>query len=274
MSRKNRQNKIQIQYMKTVIAWGLIITMFLGNSISVIATENTMSLVTDISGEENSNEVAEEVTGEENSDEITEEATEKEDNDEIAEEVTEKENSDEIAEEITGKENNNEIEEKVADEKSSDENIEEVAGEENSDEITEEAIDGQDNNENTKEITEEEENILMAASSDIVYTDGSVNSDATQDGSYEYPYKNLPDAIAACSEGGVVIVKSGGGYANDTSSTDSPLLITKKLTIKGEEGSCPTINIRNGSIILGGDTTIENVSLSIANTTFKVIFAN
>ena len=274
MSRKNRQNKIQIQYMKTVIAWGLIITMFLGNSISVIATENTMSLVTDISGEENSNEVAEEVTGEENSDEITEEATEKEDNDEIAEEVTEKENSDEIAEEITGKENSNEIEEKVADEKSSDENIEEVVGEENSDEITEEVIDGQDNNENTKEITEEEENILMAASSDIVYTDGSVNSDATQDGSYEYPYKNLPDAIAACSEGGVVIVKSGGGYANDTSSTDSPLLITKKLTIKGEEGSCPTINIRNGSIILGGDTTIENVSLSIANTTFKGIFAN
>lgn len=279
MTNQKRKSITWGKYLRLILSWLLVIVLFAESGLQAMAaTDVSGNSISGVSTDPDTVQTEEEET-EAGTDESTEGDVTVEGTDEPTEgDVTGKETGESTEGDVTGEETGESAEGDVTGEEAGEST--EGAG---TGEGTEESTEGAGTVEGTDVPTEEVEAgentegdapAVWSLSNNIIYTDGSVDAGADEDGSYDYPFKNLPDAIAACPDGGTVIVKSGGGYSNDELSTDSPLLITKNITIQGEESTYPSINIRNGSIILGGDVTIENVSLSITNTTFKGIFAN
>lgn len=188
--------------------------------------------------------------------------------------------------------NGNEISEGITDSSSEqdegnvgnpDENSENIGNNENSE--SNENSDNSENNDNSGniEVINYDNQIALTsegelgspAGTDIIYvssTEVSGNDTDTGDGSEANPYSQLYTAIENASSGATIIVKDKI-YVNDRSNNSAPLIINKNLTIKGD-GDHPTLNTRTGGIVLGGNVTFENITLSFANSVRNEIMAN
>lgn len=115
-----------------------------------------------------------------------------------------------------------------------------------------------------------------AAGKPEVYTEATKsNSDSSGDGSRENPYNRFEDAVANVAEGGVIYILDAGAFINVLEETGhSPYLIDKSVTVCSAGSVRPTLNVRAAGIVLGGDVTFENITLSFANKYHSGLFAN
>jgi hypothetical protein len=117
--------------------------------------------------------------------------------------------------------------------------------------------------------------IHAAAAPTAVYTSFTSGNDShTGNGTEASPYNLLEDALNAVADGGTIYISGSKAFVN--SDDNAPLKITKNVTIKQASGtsSRPTLEMRKGGIVLGGNVTFENVVLSFSNAYRPIICAN
>ena len=104
----------------------------------------------------------------------------------------------------------------------------------------------------------------------IIYTAATKgNSDTSGNGTKINPYNLFETALANANDGDTIYILSAGGFLN--ASDNSPLVINKNITIKGENS---VFNVRASGIVLGADVTFENVVFSFGSRYHDAIFAN
>ena len=101
------------------------------------------------------------------------------------------------------------------------------------------------------------------AAGNTIYTD--MYYKGVSDGSKEQPYAKFEDALNKAEDGDTIIIK-GKAFANaKEESGATPLVISKRVTITGENGAMGELYVRAGGIMLGDDVTMRNVELNLAN---------
>jgi hypothetical protein len=116
--------------------------------------------------------------------------------------------------------------------------------------------------------------IHAAAAPTAVYTMFTSGNDShTGSGTSSSPYNLFEDALNAVADGGTIYL-SGNAFVN--SDDNLPLVIDKNVTITRASGltTQPTLEMRKGGIVLGGDVTFDNVVLAFSNAYRPVICAN
>jgi hypothetical protein len=114
-----------------------------------------------------------------------------------------------------------------------------------------------------------------AASRNVVYTCFSAgNNDQTGSGTANDPYNLFEDALNAVADGGTIYISGGKAFVN--SADNAPLVISKNVTIAPTPGttSRPTLEMRKGGIVLEGNVTFQNLTLSFPNAYRPIICAN
>lgn len=116
-------------------------------------------------------------------------------------------------------------------------------------------------------------NSSVEANGKIIYTE--TRSDQSVGAGTQYdPYRDLQDAVKAANDGDTIVVLSNGAFVNDRLSNDAPLIIDKAITIQGESGTIPSIDLRSGGIVLSDNVTFKNVSFGFTSFVNPGIFAN
>jgi hypothetical protein len=113
-----------------------------------------------------------------------------------------------------------------------------------------------------------------AATPTAVYTKFTSGNDShTGKGTASSPYNLFEDALNAVADEGTIYL-SGNAFVN--SDDNLPLVIDKNVTITRAPGlsTQPTLEMRKGGIVLGGNVTFDNVTLSFSNAYRPVICAN
>ena len=104
----------------------------------------------------------------------------------------------------------------------------------------------------------------------VIYTSATKSaSDNSGDGTKNNPYNLFETALANASDGDTIYILAPKGFVN--ASDNSPLIINKKITIKGDN---TVFMVRKSGIVLGADVTFENVVLSFGSRYHDGIFAN
>lgn len=93
----------------------------------------------------------------------------------------------------------------------------------------------------------------------IYYVDGQVGNDSN-DGTEQRPVKTLNRALELVQDGDIIYVLKSA-MIEDVASNDAPFVIDKKIVIRGDSGSLPTITVQSGGIILGADVTFSDIKL-------------
>ena len=104
-----------------------------------------------------------------------------------------------------------------------------------------------------------------------------VETGKTGSGAEGYPCGDMRTAIDMVMPGGTIVITGKGIQVNDLADApDSPLDITKAITITGESDDINdnTLTLRSGGIILSEDVTFEKVKVVFTNSVNPGIFAN
>ena len=110
------------------------------------------------------------------------------------------------------------------------------------------------------------------AAGNTIYTDMSYKG--VSDGSEAKPYAKFEDALNKAKDGDTIIIK-GKAFANAKEESGvTPLVISKSVTITGENGAMGELYVRAGGIMLGADVTMRDVELNLANKYHNAIFVN
>ena len=110
------------------------------------------------------------------------------------------------------------------------------------------------------------------AAGNTIYT--NMDYKGVSDGSEAAPYAKFEDALDKAKNGDTIIIK-GKAFANaKEESGATPLVISKSVTITGENGTPGALYVRAGGIMLGADVTMRNVELNLANKYHNAIFVN
>ena len=105
-----------------------------------------------------------------------------------------------------------------------------------------------------------------------IYTD--MNYKGVSDGSEAKPYAKFEDALNKAKDGDTIIIK-GKAFANAKEESGvTPLVISKRVTITGENSTRGALYVRAGGIMLGADVTMRDVELNLANKYHNAIFVN
>lgn len=115
----------------------------------------------------------------------------------------------------------------------------------------------------------------VEAAGNTIYVDfsnASGNDDTTGAGTDTTPYKQLYMAVDAAQDGDTIIIRNKG-YVNDLWS-DTPWVINKKVTIRGEGKTPPNLSVRCPGIVLGKDVKFEFVDLTLYNSSHAYMYAN
>lgn len=126
-----------------------------------------------------------------------------------------------------------------------------------------------------------EEEIEIIAPEEIIkreyptqlYVGGVYNYEHKEDGSMEYPYLTLTDALENAIDGDTIILLNNV-YVEEIKEGDYPLILDKEVTIKSVDGNTFNIHIIPTGIILEKDVTFEDVSLQFATNNRNCIVAN
>lgn len=110
------------------------------------------------------------------------------------------------------------------------------------------------------------------AAGNTIYTD--MYYKGVSDGSKAKPYAKFEDALNKAEDGDTIIIK-GKAFANAKEESGvTPLVISKSVTITGENGAMGELYVRAGGIMLGADVTMRDVELNLANKYHNAIFVN
>lgn len=108
----------------------------------------------------------------------------------------------------------------------------------------------------------------------VSFPDGQGNDINTGDGSSSKPFTQLTRAVENAGDGDTIIIRNKA-FVNDIADNGNskPLIINNNITIKGE-GDHPDINFYAAGILLNGNVTFNNVTISFSNTNRNAIIAN
>lgn len=110
------------------------------------------------------------------------------------------------------------------------------------------------------------------AAGNTIYTD--MYYEGVSDGSKAKPYAKFEDALNRAVDGDTIIIK-GKAFANAKEESGvTPLVISKRVTITGENDTPGALYVRAGGIMLGADVTMRDVELNLANKYHNAIFVN
>ena len=109
----------------------------------------------------------------------------------------------------------------------------------------------------------------------VTYYVSTLGNDANIGTAMEAPFQTVDYAIEKAMDGDVIVIVDSA-TANDTTSSDAPLVIDKNLTIRGESSTeeLAILSLRAGGIILGADVSFENLKVGAASFLRPGIAAN
>jgi uncharacterized protein YjdB len=115
-----------------------------------------------------------------------------------------------------------------------------------------------------------------AVNPQVVYTKLQYsNSSTAGNGSIANPYNRFEDALEKVADGGTIYIVDSGFINTQDEAGQVPFTINKSVTIaKASTSSSATLTVRAAGIILGGDVTFKDITLTYANKYHDGIYAN